>query len=269
MKAEYGKVVEICKSKSRKEFLQEELSIEIGLFLNKFPSKKEGYEELSRLSGLTARTIRRYTEGDSYPTRNNALRLFKSLNNDCTSAEEFQERLAPEIFQAICDAPDFKSLSFEVVADSNWFNSKMKEDSVFRRLFNMVLMSNDTNPLSLGWVRFKLGEVGLDTLKEMETNQIIKIENDNITLVNEMVPSWDDETLGINAIEATRDFFDPSNLSDADKKLGGIWLDGITQEAYEELIELEKEYFKKVQEKCANNKGNVRFYRSVFLDKVS
>lgn len=256
---------------SKRDEANLELKKDLVKYVENFRFQKEAWDNLTAETGINSRTLRRYYAGESRPTPHNMMKLYKVFLGHCRSLKDFSEALPKCVYDVINKHPQFEFLSFSGQKIKGIFHERMENDALFRKIYLRANQSNKKNPLMRDWIRFKMGEMGEQTLNEMIKLGLLKESSEGISVNADNSPDWEGELVHKMASLYAKEHFRPEAMSEDGECGVGFLTSGVSEEAYREIMIKMQNFYNEVRE-IANkeeNKGDVKMWTSLFLDKVS
>jgi transcriptional regulator with XRE-family HTH domain len=139
---------------------RDQLRLDLASYLEKYKSPSDGLKEISNLSGYSVKTVKRYLNGETNPSREALIRIYRAILDTKTDNETIakmpfaaKEYVGKDIgfFRDIED----KELSFEL-------NEILLSDPTIMKIY-LILMAGE---VSSEKIQYRYGTFGLDVIKK-------------------------------------------------------------------------------------------------------
>lgn len=218
---------------------------------------------LAKKTGVHEKTLQRLMLLQNRPAYMTLFKIYRVLFNENDDAK-LLEIIPMEVAQYLCSATPqgverSKSYSFDI-------ESEMRMNPVLAEI--VVLCA--TGPLKINTVRDRFGDFGMKLVDDLLAKSVLqKVSNSEIcegTVSVNMAP----ETLTAVGLHIGRSYIRPSKCYETGENHVGFFVEGLSEEAYQEWLRIDAEAFRKKVELSKNpqNRGDIRAFTFSSVDQM-
>lgn len=243
--------------------LRDQLAQDLNNYLAQYSNPTIGLRLMSQEMGIHKRTLMRLMEGENKAGYLTLYKIYRVLLHSKNDTELFEK--APECIQVALKAGNPKPLSKEIIYSVD-IEQEICRDRCFGELYLLAGCGTITEELIL----FRFGQYGLDTAKRMLKLGVLKeVKSGHFTLGPNQA-NLSAETLKYLGVDLTQRFADPERTDDLGENFMGLYVEGLSEEGYQEWLRIEEEAYQRKIEVANNSKfkGHIKTFTFQVTDKL-
>lgn len=244
--------------------IPDQVSRDIEAYLLRFKDPKKGLNMLATKAQIHVKTLSRLREKIHTPTYSTLYKLYSCLL-DTRIINDLIEKAPPVIRERIKSAdPQLKS------SPLNRYHFDLETDLQKDPCFTELYVLAETRPFSTHYVEQRFGSYGLETLKRMIDQKVIRPLGNGLFGQGEVSSSFSAETIKSVGLRLTERFLKPANADLDDANYMSLYFESVSAETYKEWVMIEERAFKermKLLEK-PNAKGSIPVFAFTVIDTL-
>lgn len=233
---------------------------------DKYPSERTAIKTMAKKIGVSERTLKRIIKGTHSPTYQSILKIYRFLKGTYSDKETVMAM--PEILGTYVDhEQDNFSLTNPGVNFTADIDCYLQSDSVFRSIY----IETATGEISKEAVSFQHGKHGVNVLNKMCELGIIKEVKPNVYTASTNRASLDEHSLHEISKFLLEYKFSPEKASLQGENFYQCFFEGVNQETYNELLQIDWESYQRKKELLQNKnlKGDIRYWSINYTDTLT
>lgn len=233
--------------------------------LQPFRTQTDGLLAIGKQTGLSEATLKRILSRKNRPTTSTIMKIYRyihSSTNDTWIYSQLPSQLQEYVAQ---NAPYLKKTTTKAIYHKN-IEEQIQSDSIFREIY----LRSCTGPFYLEEIRYRLGELGVDTLKRMVDSDVISYNDKKYGPGKNRSPLHGD-TLKLLTGDLLNKFFHPGKCqADGENSIYNFYA-GLNEEGYNEWLKILLQAFQQIQQIVSDKKyqGNIRAWTALMADTFS
>lgn len=245
--------------------IPDQVSWDIEVYLARFKDPKKGLNMLAIKSQIHLKTLSRLREKIHKPTYSTLYKLYSCLL-DTRIINDLIEKAPPVIRERIKNAdPQLKS------SPLNRYHFDLENDLQKDPCFAELYVLAETRPFSTHYVEQRFGSYGLETLKRMLDQKVIRSLGNGLFGQGEVSSSFSAESIKSVGLRLTERFLKPANADLDDANYMSLYFESVSEETYKEWILIEERAFKERMKllENPNAKGSIPVFAFTAIDTLS
>jgi hypothetical protein len=244
--------------------IREQVARDLSMKLSEFQDPKKGLKAMSALMGVHEKTLKRLLDCENKPGYQTLLKIYRVLyntNSDTTVLEIIPNNLADYIKKY---KPREEQIGVNVTAD---VDDQLKKNPVMCEIYCLA----GTGGVSGEYVAFHYGKYGQTVLKQMIDQDVLVPLNKYKYILGINQASFTPETIKSISLHLIERFFKTTDSYSIGNNYQAFYAEGLTKEAYQQWLEIDKESFNKKVEIAKNphNHGELKAFTSLTTDTLS
>lgn len=245
--------------------ISDQVSRDIEAYLMRFKDPKKGLSMLATKSQIHVKTLGRLREKIHTPVYSTLYKLYACLL-DTRVINDLIEKAPPVVRERLKSSdPQLKS------SPLNRFHFDIENDMQKDPCFTELYVLAETRPFSTSYVEQRFGSYGLEVLKKMIDQKVIRPLGNGLFGQGEVRSSFSGETIKSVGLRLTERFLKPGNADLYYGNYMSLYFESVSEETYKEWLIIEERAFKeriKLLEK-PNAKGNIPVFAFTAIDTLS
>lgn len=244
--------------------ISDQVSRDIEVYLLRFKDPKKGLNMLASKSQIHVKTLTRLRDKVHTPVYSTLYKLYACLL-DTRVINDLIEKAPPVIRERFkLSDPQLKS------SPLNRFHFDIENDMQKDPCFTELYVLAETRPFSTSYVEQRFGSYGLEVLKKMIDQKVIRSLGNGLFGQGEVRSPFSAETIKSVGLRLTERFLKPGN---ADLHYGNymsLYFESVSEETYKQWLIIEERAFKerlKLLEN-PNAKGNIPVFAFTVIDTL-
>jgi hypothetical protein len=246
---------------SQVKLLKEIVATDLEKKLSEFKSRKIGVRLFAQKINVNERTVTRLLKQENRPTYQTLLKIYGVIFN--TLNESLIVELAPEIV-----ANEIKKHYPEVVNKRSSPMPDIGNDVLHDRCFTDLYVMASCGPLSLDFVQYRYGIHGVETIDRMVELRVLKTTKEGHYIPGANEVEFTPKVLKRVGQSISEKFSKPDNSELGGENLIAFYAEGLSDEAYDEWLQVDEQAFKKKVEisQRSGAKGNKKVFTYMVTD---
>lgn len=244
--------------------LREQLAQDLRKYLAQYSNPTIGLRLMSQEMGIHKRTLARLMEGENKAGYLTLYKIYRVLLHTKNDTELFDK--APECIQAALKAGNPKPLAKEII-----YSVDIEQEICRDRCFGEIYLLAGCGTISEDLILFRFGQYGVETAKRMLKLGVLReAKSGHFTLGNNQA-NLSAETLKYLGIDLIQRFADPERTDELGENFMGLFVEGLSEEGYQEWLKIEEEAYQRKVELANNSnfKGHIKAFTFQVTDKLT
>lgn len=218
--------------------ISDQVSRDIEAYLARFKDPKKGLNMLATKSQIHVKTLNRLREKIHTPVYSTLYKLYSCLL-DCRIINDLIEKAPPVISERLKSSdPQLKS------SPLNRFHFDIENDMQKDPCFSELYVLAETRPFSTSYVEQRFGSYGMEVLKKMIDQKVIRSLGNGLFGQGEVRSTFSGETIKSVGVRLTERFLKPGNADLYYGNYMSIYFESVSEETYKEWLKIEEQAFK-------------------------
>lgn len=218
--------------------ISEQVSRDIDTYLARFKDPKKGLNMLATKSQIHVKTLNRLREKIHTPVYSTLYKLYACLL-DSRIINDLIEKAPPVISERLKSAdPQLKS------SPLNKFHFDIENDMQKNPCFSELYVLAETRPFSTSYVEQRFGSYGMEILKKMIEQKVIRSLGNGLFGQGEVRSTFSGDTIKSVGVRLTERFLKPGNADLYYGNYMSIYFESVSEETYKEWLKIEEQAFK-------------------------
>ena len=245
--------------------ISDQVSRDIEAYLARFKDPKKGLNMLATKSQIHVKTLNRLREKIHTPVYSTLYKLYSCLL-DSRIINELIEKAPPVISERLKSSdPQLKS------SPLNRFHFDIENDMQKDPCFSELYVLAETRPFSTSYVEQRFGSYGMQVLKKMIDQKVIRSLGNGLFGQGEVRSAFSGDTIKSVGVRLTERFLKPGNADLYYGNYMSIYFESVSEETYKEWLKIEEQAFKdriKLLEK-PGAKGSIPVFAFSAIDTLT
>lgn len=244
--------------------LLDQVSFDLQKAIFEFKDEKIGLRMLAAKMKIHEKTLKRLISKENKPGYQTLYKIYRVLTPARNDSDLLM--LVPEIIKSELEKGNPKIQTSDVI-----FHSDLEEELLRDRCFGEIYFMAGCGPLSVEYVGFRFGEHGSETMKRMLKLGVLDLTKNGQLILGKNQINMSAQTIKVLGLQLMDRFFRANETDEKGENFIGIYAEGLTNEAYQELLNVDEEAYRKKIEICRKkeNRGNIKVVTFMATDKMN
>lgn len=229
--------------------------------LSDYKTRKIGVRLFAQKININERTIGRLLKQENRPTYQTLLKIYGVIfktQNECHIVELAPEIVAKEILK---HCPNILNKKTKPMPDISY---EVLNDRCFTDLYIMA----GCGPISIDFVQYRYGLHGVETIERMVELRVLKVTNEGQYTPGPNEVQFTPRVVKRVGQNISEKYSKPENSEVGGENLIAFYAEGLTDEAYDEWLQVDEQAFRKKLEisQRAGSKGNKKVFTYMVTD---
>ncbi len=231
--------------------LREQVSTDLSNYLNGFSDPKKAVRLASINIGIHQKTLKRLVEQDNTPTYLTLYKIYREIFKITNDSLLLQ--MVPKVVKTELISENPKDIVSHIQ-----FNVEVEDEINSDPVFMDIYFLSNAGVLTREYIQFKFGEYGLSIVSKMIKNNILELNDKGVFVQGTNQANLSPATIKRSGLYMINKYLSPEDCEERGKNFCGVFVEGLTEEGFNEWLKVDYEaYYKKVEisKKHKDNKG--------------
>lgn len=248
---------------SRSNDLKDQLALDLKNYLAQYSNQTIGLRLMSQDMGIHKRTLLRLIEGENKAGYLTLYKIYRVIYNTRNDSDVFKR--APEVIQQALKAGNPKPVDREIN-----YSVDIEQEICRDRCFGEIYLLAGCGSISQDLVLFRFGQYGLETVNRMLKLRVLTETKQGHYILGENQANLSAQTIKYLGMDLIQRFSDPERTDDLGENFMGLYVEGLSEEGYQEWLKIEEESYQKKIELASKSqfKGHIKAFTFQVTDKL-
>lgn len=229
--------------------LREQVSTDLRNYLNEFSDPKKAVRIASINIGIHQKTLKRLIDQSNTPTYLTLYKIYREvfkIQNDSLLLQMVPEVVKKEL---ILENPK------DIVSHIQ-FNVEVEDSINSDPVFMDIYFLSNAGILTREYIQFKFGEYGMLIVSKMLKNNILELNDNGVFVQGTNQANLSPSTIKRSGLYIIDKYLSPESCEEKGNNFCGVFVEGLTEEGFNEWLKVDHEAFYKKVEISKKHKDN-------------
>ncbi|AFY01328.1 hypothetical protein [Bdellovibrio bacteriovorus] len=217
--------------------IQEQVSRDIGRFLQRHKDPRKGLMQLSAKTRIHTKTLKRLVQKEHNPTYQTLYKLYSCLTGTADLGQMLNS--APALIQEKLKRTDPQLKSSPL----HRYNVNVEQELIKDPCFAELYVLADTRPFDRGFVRTRFGEYGMEILEKMKQMNVLRqLENGRYALGTNR-STFSAEAIKSVGLRLTEKYSKPARTDENYANYMNLFFESINETTYRRWLDIDVQAF--------------------------
>lgn len=244
--------------------LHTQVANDLQILLSKYKNPKVGLRQISAQIQVSEKTITRLINKENKPTYQTLYKIYRVIYS--TSDDTKLLGLMPPVVQ-----DEIKRHNPLKQHSTITYKKEIENEILYDRCFAEIYFMASCSPLSRDLIQLHFGLNGIETSERMVELGALKRTREGLYTVGDVQTNLDAQTLKRVGLSISEKYAKIQNTQTRGNNLIAFYVEGLSDEAYEQWLKIDQEaFYKKVEiANSEGSKGNKRAFTFTATDTMS